>query len=342
MYTEILIRNANKIIKDVDLSEIEGKSILVTGASGIIGLHLLYSFYQFKKLYNISVEVTGIVYHELPSYLSFLEKSGFKFKRGNLADSNFSKTLPKADIIIHAATYGQPGAYLSDKIGTLKLNTSLTIEILNKLNPDGKFLFMSSSAVYIGLNNTPFNEEQIGISNTNHPRSCYIEGKRCGEAICEAYRDRGIKAKSVRLSLAYGPGTKIGDKRVLYNFIEKGLSFGEIKLLDSGRAKRTYCYITDSIKMILNILFYSKHSVYNVGGDSDTTIAELAQLIGTKLRVPVIIPEESADSIKTKGAQTDDKLNLKRYFGEFGNINFIGLDEGLDRTIQWQKQLYKS
>jgi UDP-glucuronate decarboxylase len=339
--TEILTENANEILERVDLSKMEGKSILVTGSSGIIGLYILYSLYLFKKRFHIPIEVTGVVYNELPSYLEFLKQSGFKFMRGNLADASFSAKLPNADIIVHAATYGQPGQYLIDKIGTLRLNTSLTLDLLEKVNSGGSFLFMSSSSVYIGLTHVPFNENEIGISNTNHYRSCYIEGKRCGEAICEAYKDKGINAKSVRLSLAYGPGTKIDDKRVLYDFIRKGLTSGEIRLLDSGRAKRTYCFISDAVSMILNILIFGKESIYNVGGVSDTTIAEIGKMIGEKLDVPVIIPKDSEDSIISKGAPIDDKLDLGRYVGEFGDVNFISLDEGLDRTIRWQKEIFK-
>jgi UDP-glucuronate decarboxylase len=312
--TEILTENANEILERVDLSKMEGKSILVTGSSGIIGLYILYSLYLFKKRFHIPIEVTGVVYNELPSYLEFLKQSGFKFMRGNLADASFSAKLPNADIIVHAATYGQPGQYLIDKIGTLRLNTSLTLDLLEKVNSGGSFLFMSSSSVYIGLTHVPFNENEIGISNTNHYRSCYIEGKRCGEAICEAYKDKGINAKSVRLSLAYGPGTKI---------------------------ERTYCFISDAVSMILNILIFGKESIYNVGGVSDTTIAEIGKMIGEKLDVPVIIPKDSEDSIISKGAPIDDKLDLGRYVGEFGDVNFISLDEGLDRTIRWQKEIFK-
>ena len=174
---------------------------------------------------------------------------------------------------------------------------------------------------------------------TNHHRSCYIESKRCGEAICYSYKSTGANVKIIRLSLAYGPGTKAGDHRVLNALIEKGLKEKEIKLLDRGEAIRTYCYITNVIEMIWNILLFGSQSIYNVGGNSQTTIRELAELIGQRLDKNVVLPETSE---KISGSPKVVNISTKKYKDEFGDVCFISLDEGIVKTIDWQKNIYEN
>jgi hypothetical protein len=84
---------------------------------------------------------------------------------------------------------------------------------------------------------------------------------------------------SARIALAYGPGTKKHDTRVLNQFIEKALVQKRIELLDSGEATRTYCYIDDVVEMLWNIVLRGNQEVYNVGGHSVTSIADLAMRI---------------------------------------------------------------
>ena len=66
------------------------------------------------------------------------------------------------DYIIHAAGYSQPAKFLDDKVKTIKLNTLSTIELLKKLNPQGKFLFVSTSELYNGLEKEFVTESDIG------------------------------------------------------------------------------------------------------------------------------------------------------------------------------------
>lgn len=226
------------------------------------------------------------------------------------------------DYIIHAAGYGQPQMFSKDKVMTIEINTTLTSVLLDKLNPDGKFLFISSSEVY---------EDTM----PEHPRACYIEGKRCGEAICHAYEEQGYDVKIARLALAYGPGYKKGDTRVINQFIQQGVN-GDIILRDDGHAKRTYIYVGDAVTMLLNILFKGTQVLYNVGGDSETTIKDLAMAIARKVGRGIVVGKVNKPII---GAPENVKLDITRYENEFGKMNFVSLSEGLDKTIEWAKSL---
>jgi nucleoside-diphosphate-sugar epimerase len=178
----------------------------------------------------------------------------------------------------------------------------------------------------------------MGSTTPDHPRACYIEAKRCGEAVVNVYRNKSCSATSARLSLAYGPGTRRGDRRVINNFVEKALLQKKITLLDNGEAKRTYCYVSDAVNMMLRILLEGQESVYNVGGVSSVTIADLARLVGKIVGVNVIFPQHGGGGDSC--APEVVRLDIARYTAEFGEREFVGLETGLRNIIEWQKNLY--
>jgi len=333
----IIAEDAEQICSRIDFSEIQGKTILLSGASGLIGVYFLACLWHLSSTLKVPFKVHAIMQSKPYSYLEyFLNCPGVRVFRGDLTNKRFCDDLPQADYIIHAAGYGQPGRFMENPIKTLQLNTSATFSMFEKLSPQGKFLFISTSEVYSGLPNPPYKESEIGTTNTTHPRACYIEAKRCGEAICNAYRAKGMNAKSARLSLAYGPGTRKGDQRVINSFIQRALT-GQITLRDQGMANRTYCYVSDAVEIMWNILLFGKEPVYNVGGNSRITIRELALAIGKHLNVPVVFPTVSQDMI---GAPDDVYLDMTKVRNEFGKTDYVTFDKGLTRTIEWQQILY--
>jgi len=337
---DLIDEDAARIAQSVDLSPLDGSSILITGASGLLGITLLACLRHRMRVTGRPIAVTAVTRSPPPAFLADLfEGPHFRLLECDLADAQACLALPSAEHVIHAAGYGQPGKFLENAAKTILLNTMGTAALLERLPPGGKFLFVSSSEIYSGSPRGPHGEDDIGTTGPGHPRACYIEGKRCGEAICHAFLGQGHHARIARLALAYGPGTRPDDQRVLNSLIRKGLLDGAIALLDQGAARRTYCYLTDAVEMLLSILLYGRHTVYNVGGRSDTTILELARAVGGILDVPVSTPMQS---VAMAGAPGDVSLDLSRYCTEFGKTAFVPLDIGLGRTIAWQRELYRS
>ena len=338
--TELLLEGGKDSLKNIKTDIFKKKSILITGASGIVGTHFIYSLKYIKEVLEIDLNIIAIVNRGIPEHFTpLLDKNYITFFSGDLTNESFLNTLPEADFIIHAATYGQPGKFMEFPEITIKLNTTVTMFLLEKrLKENGKFLFISSSEVYSGLPLPPYNEGQIGTTSPNHSRACYIEAKRCGEAITSVFKQKGVSAVSARLSLAYGPGTKSDDRRVLNNFIEKALLSKEINLMDSGSAKRTYCFVSDAVNMMWKILLEGTQDVYNIGGISSVTIFELASLIGKITNVPVIKPNTISEGVS--GAPEDVRLDLSRFNAEFGEQNFFDIQKGLERTVAWQISMF--
>jgi UDP-glucuronate decarboxylase len=283
-----------------DLSPLAGKLVLLTGATGLIGSNM------FKR-----IKAAGAKVAFTPSPCS--------------ADGMF-------DFTIHAAGYGQPAKFMADPMKTITVNTVGTMEAVEVTKDAGKFLFLSSSEIYSGAM-APYCEDQIGKTTPEHPRSCYIEGKRCGEAIVNAARGRGLDAKSARVCLVYGPGVKLNDDRIMSIMIRQALTERRIVLRYNSEDLRTYCYIDDAVDMLLNILLYGKMPVYNVGaplGWSTHTVGEIAALIAEKLGV---IASAVIGGKPLPGAPSEVRVDIGRYEAEFGTRPFVPLSVGLDHTI---------
>ena len=312
----------------------KGQRILISGASGLMGTHFTLLFQLFNQFFQGEVQLSVI---SKTGNFPFVLTKDVAIIQQDLTKVNVSKLLGNFDSVIHCAGYGQPAKFQSEKLKTIHLNTTTTIELSRLVTDSGSFLFMSTSEVYSGLTNPPFQEWQIGTTNTDHPRSSYIESKRAGEAIIVALRDEFPKmvASSARLALAYGPGAKGGDSRVLYELISRGLTKKEIVLSDSGSAIRTYCFVSDAIEQCIAILMRGKDHVYNVGGNSQITIADLASKIGKIINVPVRIPKVKETFLLD--APLEVRLDLTKIEELSGKKEYVNIDLGLEETILWMK-----
>ena len=183
----IIENDIKNIIKSVNLGYFKKKKILIFGSSGVIGQYFLILFINLFKNKFSPNKVTLITKNKIPFYLDFLKKNKkITIINCNISEFDFTK-IKRHDVIIFAGGYGQPSKFLQNPIETINLNTKILIKFISKLKKGGKFLFISSSEIYNGNNKKKLTEKDIGSTNTDDPRGCYIEAKRCGEAIINAY-----------------------------------------------------------------------------------------------------------------------------------------------------------
>ena len=204
-----------------------------------------------KKIKEFDCEIHVNFLNEIPNELNDIFKNCYK-KQFDICDAEEIKKLEKYDIIFHCSGYGQPKKFVNDPEKTFLLNTLTLIELTNKVNEGGHFLFLSTSELYINSKTTK--EEEFISIDPESSRNCYILGKLCGEQLLKwASKNKNFNYKNIRICLAFGEFFKKNDERVLTEIIFKALSKNEINLIDDGSAIRRYIYIEDAVKMILNI-----------------------------------------------------------------------------------------
>src|SRR3989344_7416543 len=135
---QIIIDDAKNSTKGIDFLELKNKTVLITGASGLVGTYLLAGLSNVsqknypKKIYAVCQSNPEKhweeICHSIPTTIL----------RGDRTSDSFVNKLPEADVIIHAGGYGQPGKFMADPIKTIKLNTTVTLQLLEKLKPKGK------------------------------------------------------------------------------------------------------------------------------------------------------------------------------------------------------------
>ena len=147
-----------------------------------------------------------------------------------------------------------------------------------------KFLFTSTSEIYGDSEVFPTPETYNGNVNPIGIRGCYDEAKRAGEALCMAYvRQYGLDARIARIFNTYGPRMRHDGfyGRVVPRFIQQALNNDPITIFGDGLQTRRFCYITDQVRGLLNLLCRDHLSgeAVNIGNPNEMTIRDLAQMI---------------------------------------------------------------
>jgi UDP-glucuronate decarboxylase len=329
---DLLIRDAEESLNAVDFRLLDGARVFVSGATGLIGMHLMAMLYVLKRE-GYKIEAFGQFHSEPAVYTRELAAlGGFELYHDSWG-------FPESDMIIHSAGYGQPVAFMAQAAETIWANTTITERLLQSMNPTGRFLFVSSNEVYHGLPKEFAREEDIGTTTPYHPRAGYIEGKRAGEAITYAYRKNGVNAMSARLNLTYGPGARANDKRALSNFIDQAIKTGHIEMKFSGREMRTCSYAKDTAIMLWRVLLHGTKAVYNTGEKSTTTIAELATVVASLTNSTISIPNEDKE---LPGSHALPRMDVSLMEADLGKVDYMPLEEGLSRTIAWHRKLYEA
>ena len=308
--------------------------ILLTGAAGFLGSHLS------KKLIDNNHEVIG---------LDDLSTGSVKNIEPLLNHPEYSfiehdVRIPyqvKVDAILNFACPASPVNYQKDPVRTIETNFLGMINLLHLANETGaRIIQASTSEVYGDPTQSPQKETYWGNVNPIGIRSCYDEGKRAAETLCFDYkRQYGLDARVIRIFNTYGPNMAIRDGRVVSNFIVQALMGEPISIYGGGEQTRSFCYVSDLIEGIYKVLMLDKNpqSPINLGNPNEFRMVELAntikELTGSKsgiMNYP--LPEDDPK-------QRCPDISLAR-----NSLNWeptVGLVEGLEKTIEYFKQVLK-
>ena len=329
-----ILKNEYYKITEITGDKFKEKSILVTGANGLIGSYLVdYLSYTGANVYALSRSLEKLKKR-------FSKNSEINYIEQDL--NNTFKTDLTFDYIIHAASNAHPLAFSLEPVETMKTNLFGTMNLLEHIkNYGGKLLYLSTGEIYGNNIDHAFTENDLGVVDTKIARSCYPESKRAAETLCISYyAEYNISVNIARLCYVYGPTITDTNSRADAQFLRNALNNEDIILKSKGAQKRTYCYIADVVSAILFILLNGTNAeVYNIANpDSIISIAnyakELAELANVKVKF------EIPDDIEAKGysKQADSILNAEKLI-KLGWHPVYNIKDGLRNTIQIKKEM---
>ena len=328
-------------LNEKDLHKYKNKNILITGANGLIGGALADFFIFLNDNYNFNIQIQLSSLSTNPERIKdIINREDITYVSTDLSSGD--GIIGFFDYCFYCSGYAQPAKFLDKPIETINLNTLglfNTMKNIYEQNSSARVIFLSSSEVYASSKNSLAHKEDDDIViNQNNKRNFYILGKLGGENVINYFREKGYKATSARVSLCYGPGVLKDDNRVLTELVKKGITQDFIQLYDDGSAVRRYLHISDFIKMIVKISLKGDKSVYNICGEEETTIYDLANLIGKFLGKEV--KKGKSVHLVSKTAPKIVWNSLERYNDEFGEINFKSFEHGVKEFITWYSEKF--
>lgn len=308
-----------------------GITVLVTGAGGFIGSHLV------ERLTELGVHVRAMVRYNSAGSAGWLDHSPIRqdidVVFSNVEDRDgLRKAVRGVDAVFHlAALIGIPYSYDAPD-SYVRTNIVGTLNVLQAARDEqvGRVVHTSTSEVYGSAAFVPMTEE--------HPlrgQSPYSATKISADKLAEAFhRSFGLPVVTVRPFNTYGPRQS---ERAVIPAIVAQVAGGQRLRLGNLRPTRDFTYVTDTVDGFIRAIEHDQAvgSVVNLGTGTEVSIGDLAHTIMAKLGRTVAIEAEE-ERIRPAGSEVDrlcaDNARARALLEWQPRVS---LDEGLDRTIDW-------
>jgi nucleoside-diphosphate-sugar epimerase len=308
---------------------------VVTGAAGFIGSHLC------ERLLADGHAVTGIDcftdYYPRPvkerNLANLRGRRHFAFRELDLSDGVPSELVDGAEWVFHlAAMAGLTRSWL-DYDAYARHNLTATHRLLEALKGSSaleKLIYASTSSVY---GKYASGDETL----PTRPSSPYGITKLASEQLCSVYNaEFGVPSVVLRFFSVYGPRQR--PEMGYHLFIDAILKGKPIKLTGDGMQVRGNTFVADCVDATVQATQAMPGETFNLGGGELVTVMDVLRKLERITGRPAIIerhPPRTGDQLAT-GA---DIAKLTRHIGWKPTT---GIDEGLERQVEWQKSLMAS
>lgn len=322
-----------------NITTLEKKRVLITGAAGFLGSHLCDRF--IREGFHV-IGMDNLITGDLKNIEHLFQLEQFEFYHHDV--SKFIHVPGQLDYILHFASPASPIDYLKIPIQTLKVGSLGTHNCLGLAKAKkARILVASTSEVYGDPLVHPQNEEYWGNVNPVGPRGVYDEAKRFQEAMTMAYHNfHGLETRIVRIFNTYGPRMRLNDGRALPAFIGQALRGEDLTVFGDGSQTRSFCYVDDLIEGIYRLLMSDYHLPVNIGNPDEISLLHFAEEIIrlTRSSQKIVFKPLPADDPKQR---QPDITRAKELLGWQPQVHRA---EGLKRTYDYfknlpQEELYK-
>lgn len=319
---QALLRELTDAFPDWD--KLEGRTILLSGASGMIASLLIDAVMLRNETLpeRRRCRIVATSRNEAAAKERFgqwWEREEFSYFSCDIAQP-MPEQPTRPDFLIHAASTTHPAQYTGEPINTILSNILGTRNMLDLAarTPGARFLLLSSVEIY-GENRGDaayFDEGYCGYIDCNTLRAGYPEAKRVSEALCQAYiKEKNADCVILRLPRCYGPTMKMSDTKALSQFLKKGLAGEDIVLKSEGKQFYSYAFVGDAALGMLYLLTRGESAqAYDLADEgSDITLGELAALVAGEAGRQVVFElpseaERAGYSTATRAVMRGEKL----------------------------------
>ena len=311
---------------------------LITGVAGFIGSNLAEELLKRgEKVIGIDC-FTGYYSRKLKekNLETIIKEKNFNFIEANLLEMDLVDLLTGVDYIYHqAAQAGVRSSWGSNFDIYTDNNIRLTQQLLEAARESKikKFIYASSSSVYGDTDQLPMKE-----SNYLQPVSPYGVAKLAAENLCYLYwKNFSVPTISLRYFTVFGERQR--PDMAFHIFIKAILQGEKLIIFGDGEQSRNFTYVSDIVEAnILAALSDIEGEIFNVGGAGERvtlnqTLDIMEEIIGKNAR------REYKEVAKGDVRHTEaDESKIRKRLDYQPKI---GLREGLEREIQWLKEIYE-
>lgn len=330
----------------IDWELLRGKSVLVTGATGLLGSLLVRALVYAGEKRSLGLRVLAAVRNRDKAEALY---GGYSGSGPELVTCDVLAPLTleqPVDYIFHTASVTTSKDFVDHPVETIRTTIAGTENLLRfaAQKQVSSMVYLSSMEIYgvVEPENYIVKEADYGYIDPLAVRSSYSEGKRMAEGLCGAYaHEYHVPVKTARLAQTFGAGISKNENRVFAQFAHSIIEGQDIVLHTDGSKAHCYCYTSDAVLGLLTVLLRGKNGeAYNISNEATfCTIREMAEMVIEKYPqsgsgLVFDIPEDAG---RFGYAPTSRMLINSEKLSALGWQPQVGLPEMFERLISSMK-----
>ena len=348
---------------------LNGKTILVTGAAGFIGAELVQELLRtlegvtvvgldnMNAYYDVSIKEYRL--EQIRKLAAQKTENRWSFVRGSIADKALVEKLfteQGFDVVVNLAAQAGVRYSITNPDAYIEANIIGFYNILEacRNHPVSHLVYASSSSVYGSNKKVPYSTED----KVDNPVSLYAATKKSNELLAHAYSKLyDIPSTGLRFFTVYGPAGR--PDMAYFGFTNKLRNGETIQIFNYGNCKRDFTFVDDIVEGVKRVMTTAPekqtgedglpvppYRVYNIGNSSPENLLDFVDILQQELIAAGVLPEDydfEAHKVLVPMQPGDVPVTYADTSALEQDLGFrpaTPLRQGLRKFAQWYKEFY--